>query len=236
MPATRGNIHHCDYGPVIGNELSGKRPALIISTTDVNRKLRVTVTLPMSRTLPKIQHQRNHIHIAGPNSWASVRQIKFIDQGKLGDFIAQATPQEMDKVLETLIERLASTERQTKQIGTTQGVQNIEKGTVWQVQFEDSDKDHLNHPLLILDYNNGNQMAIAIQLQQEQSHESQVKVPLEINKLNGMPLPATALVHRIRSIDLSARPLEKLGSISQDSLNSVNSTLLALLDPKQAGN
>lgn len=111
MLATTGNIHWYDYGPVIGNELSGPRPALIISTTDVNRELSVAVTLPMSQTEPGPRHSRHHVHIAASNSWASVRQIKSVEKSKLGEVLAQATPQEMEKALETLVERLASTDQ-----------------------------------------------------------------------------------------------------------------------------
>ena len=41
MPSARqGDIHDYDFGPVIGAELSGRRPALIISTDEFNGSYR----------------------------------------------------------------------------------------------------------------------------------------------------------------------------------------------------
>ena len=46
MPhAVRGSVHWYDFGPVIGNELSGRRPALIVSNTKLNRHLSSAIAL-----------------------------------------------------------------------------------------------------------------------------------------------------------------------------------------------
>ena len=53
MPsAQQGDIHDYDFGPVIGADLSGRRPALIISNNKFNRSYGTAIALPMSRTMP----------------------------------------------------------------------------------------------------------------------------------------------------------------------------------------
>ena len=54
----QGNIHWYDFGPVIGNELSGHHPALIISSDDLNHTLATVTTLPLSRTMPSERHPK----------------------------------------------------------------------------------------------------------------------------------------------------------------------------------
>ena len=62
-PARQGDVHWYDYGPVIGAELSGHRPGLIISNDDVNRNLGVAITPPMSTAMPAERFRRQHIFI-----------------------------------------------------------------------------------------------------------------------------------------------------------------------------
>ena len=98
MPiAVRGSVHWYDYGPIVGNELSDRHPALIVSNTGLNRRLQVAIALPMSTTTPPDRHLQNYVLIEAAESWASVRQIKSVTQQKLGDKIAQATSADWKK-------------------------------------------------------------------------------------------------------------------------------------------
>ena len=66
MPsAQQGDIHDYDFGPVIGADLSGRRPALIISNNKFNRSYGTAIALPMSRTMPAERYRtRQYVHIA----------------------------------------------------------------------------------------------------------------------------------------------------------------------------
>ena len=232
----RGNTHWCDYGTIIGHELSGHRPALIISRDDVNAQLHVAITIPMSGNPPTARHRRHHVNIADADSWASIRQIRSVEQHNLGDSIAQATSQEMEKILETLLERLATTANRERPgiIYTDSGPQLINKGTAWNVQFSHLDGEPSESPMLLLDYNDGNKLAIAVPLEYGLRFGSPVRVPITVNTSNDAVVHASALVHRIRPIDVSVRTMKKIGTTNQDGLNSANGALLKLLDPKQA--
>ena len=80
MPSARqGDIHDYDFGPVIGAELSGRRPALIISHKGFNESYGTALALPMSSAMPPERYRtRRHVHVAGAASWASTRQVRAV--------------------------------------------------------------------------------------------------------------------------------------------------------------
>ena len=159
MPgALRGNVHWYDYGPVIGAELSDNRPALVISNDVTNRQLELCITVPMSTAMPDVRFRMHHTRIEEADSWASTRQIKSVHQGLLGDLIAGASPDEMNSVILSIAQRLAY-QHAPGQIETIQGTFQISAGTIWDLHLEDTRGQDLASPILIIDYNAGNNIA-----------------------------------------------------------------------------
>ena len=214
-PVVRGSVYWCDYGPIIGSELSSRRPALIISRTELNNGLSEAITVPMSRTTPPDQHVRNHVFVESVRSWASARQIKSVHQLRLWDKIGEATPEELERVLEALASRLDNS--------TPSSHRRIEPGTVWDVEIHDQDGDVQNEQTLILDYNPGNGIAIGANVEYMERPGSPVRVPIS---MVGSSDPASALIHRIRSIDTGARPMTMINRVDEDSLTLVKTALL----------
>ena len=228
MPtATRGNICWCDFGPVIGNELSGRRPALIISNTELNRRLSVTTVLPMSRTAPSARHLPNHVFIEAANSWASVRQAKSVDQTALGPHFATATSQEMERALEIIVARLSSIRNRPGIVQTPEGNKLIFPGSVWETESSDQHHQFPAQQLLVLDYNRGNQIAMAVAMDFRHITNSPVRISVQ---LEGRAQTASALIHRVSSIDIGQRTIRNTGTVVLDSLARVNSALLAAID------
>ena len=228
MPsAIRGHVHRYDYGPNVGRELSDFHPALIISNTELNRNLYVAIAFPMSSTTPPEQHRRNHAFIADVGSWASLRQIKSVEQARLGAKIGEASPQELETALEVLTASLTNRRNRPGTIQTLSGYERIEAGTVWDIEFHDQDDTAYKIPTLILDYNDGNKMGIAIEIGYRQRPDSRLRIPIVVE--NSVS-PASALIHRVRSVDVEARPMEKIGVVEEASLQSVISALLWAID------
>ena len=224
MPlAVRGDIRWYDYGPNVGRELSDQRPALIISNTELNRGLSIAIALPMSTSTPPAKHLQHHVLAAAANSWASVRQIKSVEQQRLGDKIAEATTQELEKAVEILVARLATRRITAGTVQTQFGNQIIAPGIILEVEFHNRDGSIPPTEMLILDYNNGNQMAIAVEVERRWSANSTVQIPID----TGNPSqPASALVHRVRSIDVAARTVRTKGATSLSSLTDIGQSLL----------
>ena len=234
MPnAIRGGVYDYDYGDIVGNELSARRRALIISTDDWNAKLHVAMSLPTSENPPPDLYINNYVEVANAGSWASVRQIKSIDQQELGRYRGRATHEELERTLETITARLASTQSRPGTVNTESGPRQIAKGTVWYLQFKEADPDsddrQLEFPIVVLDFNYGNNMAVVAQIDFGHRPESPGKVPITVVDANQNKLPASALVYRIRSIDTSARPMTKIGGVQEHDQNAINWGLLEMI-------
>ena len=223
----RGSVHRYDFGPIIGNELSGRRPALIVSNTELNHRLSSAIALPMSTTPPAGRHLQNHVFIEAAESWASVRQIKSVDQHRLGAKIADATEPELERAVEVLVARLASRRSSPRTTQTRSDPCRMEQGTIWEIPFRAQRGSIKPTWMLVLDYNRGNDMAIAIEVEQGRSAESSVRIPIGAV---GTSLWASALVHRVKSIDVAVRTVKKIGVVQNSSLEKVGRTLLSMMD------
>ncbi|MXZ91728.1 MAG: type II toxin-antitoxin system PemK/MazF family toxin [Chloroflexi bacterium] len=105
-------MHDYDFGPDNGAELSGRRPALIISTDEFNQAYNTALVLPASRTMPAERYRnQQHVYITATDSWASTRQIKTAHQSRLGSVMGQASPSELTGAIEPLARRFTTAHR-----------------------------------------------------------------------------------------------------------------------------
>jgi mRNA-degrading endonuclease toxin of MazEF toxin-antitoxin module len=229
MPAAlQGNIHRYDFGPVIGAELSDTRPALIISNDDFNSnpEYDVAIAIPTSTTMPASVHSDQHVHIVASDSWASAWQIKTVDRDKLGDVVGQATPDELEDVLDALALRFDH-RHPSGEIQTAAGPLSIAAGTLWDLTLADLRHGRYQPTVLVLDYNAGNNMAITVDVTPgEPSPHSPTSAPVTILDSERV---ATARVHRVRSIDASERELRPAGSVRSEDVGVVIDKLMMLL-------
>ena len=199
--ALRGNIYWHDFGPVTGAELSGNRPALILSNDSLNKSLTTAITIPTSTTEPQERFRRQHIWLNESESYASARQLKSVLQENLGECIGWASSQELEDIITSIIGRIWRGQK-PGHLETPQGLRPIQRGTVLQHPAQ-VEREEATDDLLVLDYNAGNYMAVVVDLEhQARNAASPIAVPVRINGEAG---PASALVHRIRSLDMSQR-------------------------------
>ena len=164
--ALRGNIHWHDFGPITGAELSGNRPALIVSNNFLNKSLTTVITVPTSKTRPQERFRRQHVWLNESESYASTRQIKSVLQENLGEYIGRASSQELQDMITSIIGRMWR-EQTPGHLQTPQGLRPIQRGTVLQ-QPAQAEREEATNDLLVLDYNAGNYMAVAVELNQYQ--------------------------------------------------------------------
>jgi mRNA-degrading endonuclease toxin of MazEF toxin-antitoxin module len=199
--ALRGNIHWHDFGPVTGAELSGNRPALILSSNSLNKSLTTAITVPTSTTEPQERFRRQHVWLNESESYASARQLKSVLQENLGERIGQASSQELEDIITSIIGRIWR-EQNPGQLEPPQALRPIQRGTVLQHPGQ-AEREEATNDLLVLDYNAGNYMAVVVDLEyRARNADSPVAVPVRINSEAG---PASALIHRISSLDMSQR-------------------------------
>ena len=222
----RGKVHWYDFGPIVGSELSSERPALIISNAALNRTTGVAIAAPLTNTQPPSRHLRNHVYIEDAGSWASVRQIKTVSQAELGDELATATPTELSTALEILVARLNEGQASIGTLHTDYGEEAISSGAVWETEFQQEDGQAEYRQMLILDYNVGNQMAVAAEIEFRERQESLISMPVRLMETNA---PASVRIHRISSLDMEKRATRRTGTVTGDDLYTASTKLVRLL-------
>ena len=223
----QGDIHDYEFGPVIGAELSGRRPALIISTDEFNGSYGMAIALPMSTTMPAERYRtRQHVYIADTSSWASTRQVKAVHQRRLGAIMGRASPDELDDVIESLARRF--TARHTPgEVATPDGIVPIGAGSLWQLPVTGPDGGTFVTTVLIVDYNAGNNLAITVEVEaREPRAGAPGDVPITLLESN---VAATALVQRVRTIDARERDLTAAGRARPEEVGAVISRFLSMI-------
>ena len=227
MPSiVRGSIYLCDYGPISGRELSDCRPALVVSNTAFNDHFPSVLTFPMTRGRSSARHLRNHVPVESVDSYASVRQIKAVEKGRLRDWEGEATPLEMERALESLAARLVISRIRPaiSEIPSESG--QLRVGTTWYVEVRNPDGAVRSVHTLILDYNAANGVAIAVDVDDSSGSKSRVKVPITTIDSNEQ---WSALIHRVRSVDVVESARDKVGEVDATSLIAVKSALFSVI-------
>ena len=110
---------------------------------------------------------------------------------------------------------------------TPQGPRRIQRGTVLQ-QPAQAEREEAINDLLILDYNAGNCMAVAVELEyRARNADSPVAVPVRINGDAG---PTSALVHRIRSLDMNQREFMPTATADTEDTQQAIGTLIRMIE------
>ena len=233
MPSARqGDIHDYDFGPVIGAELSGRRPALIISNNGFNERFGTALALPMSSSMPAERYRtRQHVYVAGADSWASTRQVRAVHQRRLGSLMGRASIDELDDITESLARRFTSIHR-PDEVATAEGIMPIDAGTLWRLPVIEPSGGTFFTTVLAIDYNAGNNLAIAVEIEEREPRpESPGEVPVSVLDSNVM---ATALVQRVRTIDVGERGLTAAGRTRPESAGAVISRLISMIQRPEA--
>ena len=233
MPRIRqGSIRDYDFGPVIGAELSGRRPALIISSDEFNEHYGTAIALPMSTTMPAERYRtRQHVYIADTDSWASTRQVKAVQQRRLGAIMGRASLDELDDAIESLARRF-TTHHSPGEVDTPEGVMPIDAGSLWQLPVAGPGGVVFLTTVLVADYNAANNLAVTVEVEER---EPRLGTPgdVPITVLN-WDVAATALVQRVRTTDAGERDLTAMGTVRPEEVGTVIDRLLSMIQHPEA--
>ena len=214
MPSARqGDIHDYECGPVIGAALSGLRPALIISNNEFNERFGTAIALPMSSSMPAERYRtRQHVYVAGVDSWASTRQVRAVHQRRSGAIMGRASLDELDDIIESLARRFAATNR-PGEVATADGIVPIDAGALWRLPVIGPGGGTFFTTVLVIDYHAGNNLAITVVVEEREPRPgSPGDVPVTVLGSNGS---ATALTQRVRTVERNRKPLAFSTSMSR---------------------
>ena len=149
-------------------------------------------------------------------------------QSSLGPIIGHASPNELAAAVESFTRRFTSAHI-PGQILTQEGIRTIAAGTLWQITLTEVGKSEFLSTILVIDYNAGNNIAITTAIQERESRDdAPTDVPITIVESGR---PATALIHRARTIDVSQRDLVAVGHAQQSEVGAAVSRLISAIDP-----
>lgn len=103
----RGDIRWADLNPVRGREQAGHRPVLILSHEIFNQRSGTVIAMAITS-----QEQRAGFPLTSAlgsgalpkESWVKISQIRTLSVERIGEKIGQATPEELDHLVEGLNE------------------------------------------------------------------------------------------------------------------------------------
>jgi mRNA interferase MazF len=101
----RGEISWADLRPVRGHEQDGTRPVLIISHDVFNERSGTVIALAMTSQRPRAGYPltwRVPDGILPRSSWVKVSQIRTLSTERLGRYLGQVSPADLDELVDAL--------------------------------------------------------------------------------------------------------------------------------------
>ena len=215
----RGQVLRCDFGPISGAELSGERYALVLSKDEFNRDNGMAVVAPTTRTSPPELYQDWYVHIADAGNWASLRQIKTVSVHQLGSVEGHATAVEMADARDKIINLLESPSNDADS--------EVIPGSVWVADVPGLASGVRRQLTLILDYNDGNAMAI-VSLAEDRDRPITFPYVIPVAAAAGRA-PGVVRAHQLRSIAAAERLVSYVGAVREQDLEAVRDAIIRLI-------
>jgi mRNA interferase MazF len=103
MVVKRFEVYYTNLEPTIGSEMKKIRPCVIISSNELNKKLRTVLIAPLTSTF-KLYPTRVQTHFQNREAYIALDQIRSIDKSRLKKRLGAITGATQLQVLLTLQE------------------------------------------------------------------------------------------------------------------------------------
>lgn len=107
MRIRRGEIRWAELDPVRGHEQAGRRPVLILSHDVFNDRSQTVIAVAITSQPPRAGfplHLPLNSAALPKQSWVKIGQIRTLAAERIGNLLAEASPEELARVLEGLNE------------------------------------------------------------------------------------------------------------------------------------
>ncbi len=105
MRIRRGEIRWADLDPVRGREQAGRRPVLILSHDVFNERSGTVIAVALTSQPPRAGFPLT-LALSSPalpkQSWVKISQIRTLAVERIGDWLGEATHEELAQVVEGL--------------------------------------------------------------------------------------------------------------------------------------
>ena len=103
----RGDIYWANLNPTVGNEQAGFRPVLIISEDIFNERSGTVIALAITSQPQRAGYPLTFelsSHNLPKKSWVKMSQVRTLSIKRIGDYIGQVEPEELDIIINGLNE------------------------------------------------------------------------------------------------------------------------------------
>ena len=113
----RYEIYFADLNPTVGAEISKVRPVVIVSQTELNRRLDTVVVCPITSVFRPGWHSRLRIRCAGRVAEIAVDQIRGISKQRLRNQIDRLSASDSDELRGIITEMYGQPYRRASRSG-----------------------------------------------------------------------------------------------------------------------
>ena len=103
----RGEVRWADLSPTRGHEQGGLRPVLVLSHDVFNERSGTVIAVALTSQEPRAGFPLT-LESAAPalpkRSWIKISQVRTLSSDRIGDAITTASPEEVARVVEGLVE------------------------------------------------------------------------------------------------------------------------------------
>jgi mRNA interferase MazF len=103
----RGSIYWADLNPVRGHEQAGTRPVVILSQNVFNERSGTIIGMAITSQPQKAAFPLT-LELSRPlnskRAWVKISQVRTLSIDRIGSKLGEATPEEMDRLVEGLTE------------------------------------------------------------------------------------------------------------------------------------
>jgi mRNA interferase MazF len=106
MVVKRFDVFRVNLDPTVGSEIQKRRPCLVISPDEMNKRIATVIIAPMT-TKGRPYPSRIDCHFQGKDGQIVLDQIRTVDKNRLYEYLGQISAEEQKAVLDSLVQMFA---------------------------------------------------------------------------------------------------------------------------------
>ena len=215
---TTGCVYECEGHIQEGHELAAEHPVVVVGRQRLIDDQGIAIVVPLTSTPP------NHpvhwaVEIEDTNSYAYIRHVKSVHTSKIGRFLGQASPEEIDSIKEGLARELQYT---NYEFATALGL-DVYPRSIWSAAIPNARGMDYEGELLILTSNRDTGLVTALAVDPRPRREPRQIVPVHLQEPDQQVF---AITYQVRSVSGMERLIGYRGEITDEYLTFAKSALI----------
>ena len=215
---TTGCVYECEGHIQEGHELAAEHPVAVVGRQRLIDNQGIAIVVPLTSTPPNYPVHWS-VEIEDTNSYAYIRHVKSVHTSKIGRFLGQASPEEIDSIKEGLARELQYT---NYEFATALGL-DVYPGSVWSAAIPNALGMDYEGELLILTSNRDTGLVTDLAVDSRPRREPRQIVPVQLQEPEQQ---AFAITYQVRSVSGMERLIGYRGEITDEYLTFAKSAFI----------